>query len=64
MLDTTECPGKAPPPWANATRSCGKRSSTPPKIIEQMASVVSAGMPTSHCNQYLLIRSLANMSHG
>ena len=42
----------------------GKRSKTPPKIMEQMASDPSAGMPTSHGSQYLGIRSLAIMSHG
>ena len=29
--------GNAPPPCANATRSFGNRSNTPPKIMEQIA---------------------------
>src|SRR5947208_5078397 len=56
--------GNAPPPCAKATRSFGNRSKTPPKIIEQMANDVSAGMPTSHGSQYFGMRSLPNMSHG
>jgi hypothetical protein len=56
--------GNAPPPWAKATRNFGNRSKTPPKIIEQIARHVSAGMPTSQGSQYLSIRSLPIMSHG
>ena len=44
--------------------SFGNRSNTPPKIIEQMANEVSAGMPTSQGSQYFGIRSLPIMSHG
>src|SRR5258705_4767301 len=57
-------PGKAPPPWANAIRSRGSRSRTPPKISEQMASESSAGIPTSQGSQYLRIRSSPTMSQG
>ena len=56
--------GKAPPPWAKATRNLGNRSKTPPNIIEQMASEVSAGMPTSQGSQYFGMRSLPTMSQG
>src|SRR6516162_4314689 len=44
--------GNAPPPCANATRSVGNRSNTPPKIMEQIARDVSAGIATSHGSQY------------
>ncbi len=47
-----------------ATRNFGKRSKTPPKIIEQIASEVSAGIPTSHGSQYFGIRFLPTMSQG
>ena len=50
-------PGNAPPPWANAIRSAGSRSSTPPKMSEQIASETSAGIPTSQGSQYFCIRS-------
>ena len=33
------------PPWAKQTLSLGNFSKIPPKIIEQMAVAVSAGMP-------------------
>jgi hypothetical protein len=36
-----------PPPCPKHTRSFGNFSKTPPKIIEQMARQVSAGMPTN-----------------
>src|ERR1700677_4201207 len=49
--------GKAPPPWAKATRSFGNCSKTPPKIIEQIARDVSAGIPTSQGSQYFAMRS-------
>ena len=57
-------PGNAPPPWAKQILRRGRRSSTPPKITQQMASAVSAGIPTSHGSQYLAIRSRPSMSHG
>ena len=50
-------PGKDPPPCAKATFRLGRRSNIPPKIIEQIARQVSAGIPTSHGSQYLLIFS-------
>ena len=56
--------GKDPPPWAKQIRSRGRRSSTPPKISEQIASDVSAGIPTSHGSQYFDIRSLPSTSQG
>ncbi len=34
------------PPWAKQTLSLGNLSKTPPKIIEQIAIVVSAGIPS------------------
>ena len=37
---------------------------TPPKITEQIANAVYAGIPTNHDSQYLLSRSFAIMSHG
>ena len=57
-------PGNEPPPCANAMRRRGSRSSTPPKITEQIASAVSVGIPTSHGSQYFVIRSFPSMSHG
>src|ERR1035437_7025437 len=56
--------GKLPPPCANATRSFGRRSSTPPNIIEQIASEVSAGIPTSQGSQYFCIFSCPIISQG
>src|SRR6056300_1071706 len=56
--------GKDPPPCAKATRSLGRRSKTPPKIIEQMANELSAGIPTNQGNQYFVIFSFAIMSQG
>jgi len=43
--------GKAPPPCANPILRDGNLSSTPPKMSEQIASDVSAGIPTSHGSQ-------------
>ena len=63
-LDRQVLIGNAPPPCENATRKFGKRSKTPPNIIEQIASEVSAGIPTSHGSQYFGIRSVPIMSHG
>ena len=60
MLDAAERPGKAPPPWAKAIRSRGSRSSTPPKMTEQMARETSAGIPTSQGSQYLRMRACAH----
>src|SRR3954469_2498811 len=57
-------PGNAPPPCANAIRSAGKRSRTPPKITEQIARDSSAGMPTSHGSQYCCICACPIMSQG
>ena len=41
-----------PPACAKFTRKLGNLSKIPPKIIEQIAREVSAGIPTSHGNQY------------
>src|SRR6266404_4413839 len=57
-------PGKAPPPCANAIRKRGRRSRTPPKMTEQMASETSAGMPTSQGSQYFRILASPIMSQG
>src|SRR3954469_264348 len=57
-------PGKAPPPCAKQMRKDGSRSSTPPKITEQMASETSAGIPTSHGSQYFCIFDCPIMSQG
>jgi hypothetical protein len=43
----------------NKPRSRGKRSKIPPKIIEQIARDVSAGIPTSHGNQYFFAHAAA-----
>jgi hypothetical protein len=51
MFDTPDGERKRPPPWAKQTRRSGNRSSTPPKIIEQIALDSSAGMPTSQGSQ-------------
>ena len=56
--------GKLPPPWAKQTFNSGRRSSTPPKIRQQAARDCSAGMPTSHGNQYLGIDAAPIMSQG
>src|SRR5665213_466847 len=56
--------GKEPPPCANATRSFGRRSNTPPNIIEQIASDVSAGIPTNQGSQYFVIFCSPIISQG
>ena len=56
--------GNEPPPCAKATRKFGKAANTPPKIMEQMARLVSAGMPTSQGNQYFCICSSPIISQG
>ena len=45
------------PPCAKQTRSFGNFSNTPPKIMLQIAVVVSAGIPSSHTqhDRYVLI---------
>src|SRR6185436_17845178 len=43
---------KEPPACAKLTLNRGRRSKIPPKIIEQMAREVSAGIPTSQGSQY------------
>ena len=56
--------GKAPPPWANATLKLGNFSNIPLKIIEQIALLVSAGIPTSQGSQYFSIWFFPIIFHG
>ena len=53
-----------PPAWENITLKPGNLSSTPAKIIEHAARLVSAGMPTSQGNQYRSMSDFPIMSHG
>ena len=53
-----------PPACEKLTLRLGYRSNIPPKIMEHMALVVSAGMPTSHGSQYFSIFSVPIISQG
>jgi len=50
------------PPCAKQTRSFGNFSSTPPKIRQQIAVVVSAGIPSTHTCRNHCLQSLSRVS--
>ena len=54
----------SPSLYAASTLSLGSRSNIPPKIIEQIANEVSAGIPTNQGNQYFCILSWPIISQG